>query len=133
MRRISLLGALLWLCLASGGFAADPASHLLDGITCQLQMAQDGKPRDKDSLVFANGTGTSPGIAKQYQFAPGPYTATRKGQEVTFTVAVMSAEHGTVEFTGVISGATVTGKRTWSKPDKDPIVFTFTGTAAASK
>jgi hypothetical protein len=96
-------------------------------------MEQDGKPRDKDSLVFANGTGSSPGIAKQYQFAPGPYTAVKKGQEMTYTFSVTSAEHGTVEFTGVISGTTVTGKRTWSKPDKDPIVYTFSGTAALSK
>jgi len=132
MRRSSLLCALLCL-LAAGGFAADPNAHLLDGITCQVQMEQDGKPRDKDSLVFANGNGSSPGIAKQYQFAPGPYTATKKGQDVTFSFAVMSAEHGTVAFTGVISGAKVTGKRTWSKPDKDPIVFTFSGTVAASK
>ncbi len=132
MRRFSLLCALLCL-LAAHGSAADPASHLLDGITCQVHMAQDGKPRDNDSLVFANGSGTSPGIAKQYQFAPGPYTATKMGQEVTFTFAVMSAEHGKVEFTGVISGATVTGKRSWSKPDKEPIVFTFSGTVAASK
>ena len=132
MRRNSLLIALLCL-LAAGGLAADPASHLLDGITCQVHMEQDGKPRDTDSLVFANGNGSSPGIAKQYQFTPGTYTATKKGQEVTFTFAVTSAEHGKVEFTGVFSGATVTGKRTWSKPDKDPIVFTFTGTVAASK
>lgn len=132
MRLLSLLGALLSLLMATGGFAADPASHLLDGITCQVQMAQDGKSRDKDSLVFANGTGSSPGIAKLYQFAPGHYTAARKGHEVTFAFAVTSAEHGKVEFTGVISGTTVTGTRTWSKPDKDPIVFTFTGTAAAS-
>jgi hypothetical protein len=132
MRQLSLLCALLCL-LVTGGFAADPAGHLLDGITCQVHMEQDGKPRDTDSLVFVNGNGSSPGIAKQYQFAPGPYSATKKGQEVNFTFAVMSAEHGKVEFTGVISGAKVTGKRTWSKPDKDPIIFTFTGTVAPSK
>jgi hypothetical protein len=132
MRRHFLLGALLCL-LATGGWAADPASRLLDGITCQVHMEQDGKARDTDSLVFAHGNGSSPGIAKQYQFAPGPYTATIKGQQATFAFTVSSAEHGTVAFTGVISGATVTGKRTWSKPDKDPIVFTFTGTVAASK
>ncbi len=120
---------LLACALMLRGVAADQSSHLLDGVTCTVQMSQDGKPKDKDTLVFANGTGSSPGIAKAYAFAPAPYTATRKGADAAFAFTVTSAEHGKVEFKGVISGDQVTGTRTWSKPDKEPIVFNFTGTA----
>lgn len=120
--------ALVLSLFACCGYGADPLQHLLDGISCPVQMSQNGSPKDKDILVFADGTGSAPGLAKAYQFDPGPYAATKAGQKITFSFTVTSAEHGKVEFTGVITGTTVTGKRVWSKNDNKPIEFTFTGT-----
>jgi hypothetical protein len=128
-----LLRYALTLVLASWAFrgvCADQLQHLLDGVTCQVRMSHDGSTQDKDTLVFSDGTGVAPGLAKAYQFDPGPYTVTRSGQDAAFAFTLTSAEHGQVAFTGVITGATVTGKRVWTKNANKPIVFTFTGTVA---
>lgn len=61
--------------------ATEKGGNLHDGFTCAMRMTQDGKAEDKDTLEFAAFTGASRNIAKAYQFAPGPCTMTRMGQD----------------------------------------------------
>jgi len=114
------------LALWSSDLAA--AASPLDGKTFAVQMMDGDKKMDADSIVFANGFGESPGIAKRYKFQKGKCTTASAAAGVTFTFAVVSPENGNVEFTGTVAkDGSITGKRTWSKPDKPPIVHTFTG------
>jgi len=119
--------AIAALALSSPDLAA--AASPLDGKTFAVQMMDGDKKMDADAIVFANGFGESPGIAKRYKFEKGKCTTTTVAGGVTFTFAVTSGEHGNVEFTGTVAkDGSISGKRTWSKPDKPPIVHTFTGT-----
>jgi hypothetical protein len=47
--------------------------------------------------------------------------------EAVFRFTMTSAEHGDLLFEGTVQGRTITGRRTWSKPGKTPIVHRFSG------
>jgi len=128
MPRLSALLLAAVLVAAAGG--ANAAA--LDGMRFNVQFSADGKTQDKDVIVFDAGKAACPGIANQFQFTPAAYTSERSGESMTFAFTLSSAKHGAVAVTGSIArNGAVSGTRTWSKPDKDPIAHTFTGAVEA--
>jgi hypothetical protein len=110
------------LLMASLG-AAGAAERRFD-----VTFTEDGKAQDADILVLADGKLALPGLGQRYAFAPAACKAKPgKGGAVTFTATLTSAQHGSLAVAGTVTGHTVTGTRTWSKPGKPPIVHQFTG------
>lgn len=127
MLRILTLFALLTLLPALQA-AAVPT---LDGRSFVVELAEEdgGKPQGKDTIAFAGGSGDCEQAGKKYGYAKGLYKA-MKGKnkdEVLFRFTMTSAEHGELLFEGAVQGGAITGKRTWTKPNKPPIVHRFTG------
>jgi hypothetical protein len=131
MARFLVLCALLaWWPAALHAATATPAQSL-DGRTFAIDLIEDdtGKAQGKDTVVFANGSGDCETSGRKYGYAKGLCTVLKgkaKG-EVTFRFTMTSAEHGDLLFEGTVQGKAITGKRTWSKPGKPPIVHRFTG------
>lgn len=103
----------------------------LDGRTFPIDLVEDdsGKPQGKDTLVFASGSGECQTAGTKYGYAKG-LCKVMKGKnkdELLFRFTMTSPEHGDLLFEGTVQGKSITGKRTWSKPGKPPIVHRFTG------
>jgi hypothetical protein len=121
----------LLLCLAillcTSLHAAQAPS--LDGQKITVAFADEqGKAQGTDELTFTEGKLALPAIEKRYKFLPAPCTVSKEGKDIAFTATLKSGEHGQIVVAGTITpDGTVSGKRTWGKNDKDPIVHTFTG------
>ena len=125
---LSVLVALL-ACLPTAARAA--AAPTLDGRSFAVELVEEdsGKAQGKDTVGFAAGFGECENAGKKYGYAKGMCKA-MKGKnkdEVLFRFTMTSAEHGELLFEGTVQGRAITGKRTWSKPNKPPIVHRFTG------
>ena len=122
---------ILALLLAVGlHLGLDAAAAPLDGQKYAIELKEGEKPQGKDTIDFAAGKGDCLTAGAKYKYEKGAYTATKGAKGVAFTFTMVSAEHGQLVITGTITGDTVTGTRTWSKPDKQPLVHSFTGTLA---
>jgi len=121
----------LLLCLALIFFSHLHAAQTpsLDGQKIAVAFAdENGKAQGTDELTFADGKLALPAIEKRYKFLPAPCTVSKEGKDIAFTATLKSGEHGQIVITGTITpNGAVSGKRTWGKNDKDPIVHTFTG------
>ena len=106
------------------------AAAPLDGQRFAIDVKEGEKSQGKDTIVFAAGKGDCLTASAKYKYEKGAYTATKTAQGTTITFTMMSAENSQLVVTGTIAGDTITGTRTWSKPDKKPIVHHFTGTIA---
>jgi hypothetical protein len=126
MRVLALL-LVLWSSLTL--VAADAP---LDGrsFTITLVAEDSGKTQGQDLLRFAEGHGECQNAGRKYGYAKGLCTTTagRKKGDLGFRFVMTSAEHGELLVIGTVSGGSVSGTRTWSKPGKTPIVHRFSGT-----
>lgn len=105
----------------------------LDGRSFTIDLVEEagGKAEGtgKDTLRFADGFGDCGHASKSYGYAKGMYKV-MKGKnkdQMLFRFTMTSAEHGELLFAGTVQGRTITGTRTWSKPNKPAIVHRFTG------
>ena len=131
--RIHRFFTICLLCLSGIGAApaAEAASGLLDGMTIEASFVDAaGKKQGDDKLVFASGKLDAQALHKAYAFEPAAYTALKeKNGTLSFTATLTSAEHGSLVVEGRLAKRAASGKRTWSKPGKQPIEHAFTGSA----
>jgi len=103
------LAVLIPLALAIGSLPAVAATGILDGRTFSGSIGPKGKAADgKDDLIFANGTLRST-ACDAYGFGPGPYTAVRNGDVITFTATTESKSSGTINWQGTIRNGSLEG------------------------
>lgn len=89
------------------------SAGLLDGKTFSGSVGQKGKAAESnDDLIFANGQLRSTGC-DPYGFSPGPYTAIRNGDTITFTATTKSPKSGTIEWQGTIRNGVLEGSFVW--------------------
>ena len=109
------------------------AAPTLDGRTFAVELVAEGGAKaegtGKDVISFIAGFATCEQAGSKYGYAKGACKV-MKGKnkdEMVFRFTMTSAEHGELVFEGTIQGTAISGKRTWSKPDKRPIVHRFSG------
>jgi hypothetical protein len=116
------------LLTAGFHFGLVAAAAPLDGQRFAIDLKEGEKSQGKDTIVFAAGKGDCLTAGTKYKYEKGTYTTTKTPQGMTVTFTMMSVEHGQLVVTGTVIGNAITGTRTWSKPDKKPLVHQFTGT-----
>lgn len=128
---LALLALVLLLC--PGLHAAQAKAPSLDGTTLAVAFSDSaGKAMGEDSIVFADGKLDLPGIRAQFGFEAAACTVTAgKDGALAFTATLTSVKHGSLLVEGSLAKAKASGKRSWSKPGKEPIVHTFTGAPKA--
>ena len=103
------LVVLLPLAIAIAATPAVAASGILDGQIFSGSIGPKGKAADgKDDLIFANGMLRST-ACDAYGFAPGPYSAVRNGDTVTFTATTQSKSSGKINWQGTIRNGALEG------------------------
>ena len=119
--RLSL--TLLFIFVTVTASAAD-----LDGRQFTVTMNDGKRDLPAEQLEFADGKLGAPAIRERYGFADTPYTCTRIKAGAEIAATFTSTKHGQLVITGTVAqDGSISGTRTWSKPDKQPIVHTFTG------
>ena len=131
IRHAAALGLLALLCLGVTPAVRAADSGPLDGVTASVAFSDKaGKKQGSDKLVFAAGKLALPGLQKQFAFTPAAYTVVQdKDGTVEFKATLTSTEHGSLAISGKIAKQQVTGTRSWSKPGKEAIEHSFSGTA----
>lgn len=124
-----VLALLLW-CWSS--LIVMAAGTPLDGRSFTITLVEEGsgKAQGQELLRFAEGHGECQNAGRKYGYVKGlcTTTAARRKGELGFRFVMTSAEHGELLVVGTVSGGSVSGTRTWSKPGKTPIVHRFSGT-----
>ena len=119
--RLMLLTLFVALALAPA-WAGGP----LDGKAFVGTISEKGKTKaDTDAFQFANGKFHSNGC-DPYGFRPSPYKAKQAGDGWTFTSECTSPKEGSMTWKGTVTGDTITGEATWTKPGQATIEYTFT-------
>jgi len=103
------LAVLIPLAVAILAAPATAATGVLDGRTFSGSIGPKGKAADgTDSLIFADGMLRST-ACDMYGFGPGPYTAVRDGDTITFTATTQSKKNGTINWQGTIGNGVLEG------------------------
>ena len=91
------------------------ATEILDGMVFIGHVGPKGEDvNGEDEVVFQNGQFLSTSCTK-YGFETAAYTATRDGNDITFTATTRSPRHGQIEWQGKIIGKEIEASYIWTK------------------
>ncbi len=107
---------LLLVCMAQTAAAgAGETKGALDGEIFFVERGEVGKPSDgKDTYIFLNGKFRSRHFEREYGFEAGLYTATKKGEAITFAADIRSTSNGTIHWEGTVEGDEIDVRYTWN-------------------
>ncbi|MGH7178771.1 MAG: hypothetical protein ACREJC_15440 [Tepidisphaeraceae bacterium] len=130
IRAIQIFGITLLVFVGSSpARAADPFegnSWKVSVVPDEDSRGQGGKDFD-DLLVFKGGKLTSTECQKR-GFAPAEYQEdTRRGPVAKFSAEMSSDKEGTCAWSGMVTGADISGVMTWTKKDGTIVRYTFKG------
>jgi hypothetical protein len=114
--RFLLLGfAILVFGIHQAAAAAGETKGALDEEVFFVERGEVGKPSDgKDTYIFRNGNFLSRYYEREYGFETGSYTATKKGDAITFAADIQSKSHGTIHWEGTVVGDQIDVRYTWN-------------------
>jgi len=107
---------LLLVCMAqTAAVAAGETKGGLDGEVFFVERGEVGKPPDgKDTYIFLNGKFRARHFEREYGFEAGLYTATKKGEAITFVADIQGKFHGSIHWEGTVEGDEIDVRYTWN-------------------
>jgi hypothetical protein len=110
------------------GLALAEEQHQLDGRTYAIKYKEKGAWFAlKDTLLFRNGRFRSM-ECDPYGFADAGYT----GDGQHFTAESSSEKEGRIAWEGTLRGEELEGTFVWTRPGKNPILYTYKGSMMAA-
>ena len=110
----ALLFVLYGVSPADAG-AQGASAGVLDGKVFLVEKGENGKKADgKDTYIFLAGMFRSANYEKDPGFPEGAYTASQKGDAITFSAALTNSSHGTLHWEGTVQGGRIEARYTWT-------------------
>lgn len=117
LRTLRVISVVIFLmALQVSAFATNPSGpkgNVLDGLKFEGQTGEKDKgDHHSDTITFEDGKFRSLDC-EDWGFSPAPYSVLKDGDKYIFSAVLRSANRGTLEWRGVITGDTATATFHW--------------------